>query len=178
MTGLVDGRPVFLSTLAATRRQGRLALAVTGLSALLFALMVPFAKQPLAPVWGFIPIYQSALVISDLITAALLFGQFAILRSKALLVLAGGYLFTACLAVVHAMTFPGLFAPGGLLGAGPQTTAEPPARLPRPVRRGCRAARHPPAPRRAADPRAADGRCEEAAADRLQPAVQRREVHA
>ena len=123
MTGLVDGRPVFLSTLAATRRQGRLALAVTGLSALLFALMVPFAKQPLAPVWGFIPIYESALVISDLVTAALLFGQFAILRSKALLVLAGGYLFTACLAVVHAMTFPGLFAPAGLLGAGPQTTA-------------------------------------------------------
>jgi len=123
MSGLVDDRPVFLSTLTATRGQSRLALAVTGASAALFVLMVPFAKQPLAPVWAFIPVYESALVISDLITAALLFGQFAILRSRALLVLASGYLFTACIAVVHAMTFPGLFAPSGLLGAGPQTTA-------------------------------------------------------
>src|SRR5205823_2586407 len=29
----------------------------------------------------------------------------------------------ACLAVVHALSFPGLFAPGGLLGAGAQSTA-------------------------------------------------------
>jgi len=38
-------------------------------------------------------------------------------------VLAGAYLFTAFLAAAHALTFPGLFAPGGLLGSGPQTTA-------------------------------------------------------
>jgi signal transduction histidine kinase len=38
-------------------------------------------------------------------------------------VLAGGYLFTAFIAVAHMLTFPGLFAPGGLLGAGPQSTA-------------------------------------------------------
>ncbi|WP_374568308.1 response regulator [Ideonella sp.] len=114
---------MFLSTLTAQRSQARLALAVAAVSAALFALLVPFAKRPLAPVWAFIPLYESALVISDLVTAALLFGQFAILRSRALLVLAGGYLFTACLAIVHAMTFPGLFSPTGLLGAGPQTTA-------------------------------------------------------
>jgi len=27
------------------------------------------------------------------------------------------------LTIVHALTFPGLFAPAGLLGAGPQSTA-------------------------------------------------------
>ena len=57
------------------------------------------------------------------ITATLLFSQFAIVRSKALLLLASGYLFTSVAAVVHALTFPGLFAPTGLLNAGPQTTA-------------------------------------------------------
>ncbi|SCK18525.1 response regulator [Vogesella sp. LIG4] len=92
-------------------------------SALLFALLVPFAKQPLGKIWAFIPAYQSALVVNDLITAVLLFGQFYILRTMALLTLAAGYLFTACMAVVHALSFPGLFVPGGLLGAGPQTTA-------------------------------------------------------
>ena len=40
-----------------------------------------------------------------------------------LLVLACGYLFSGAMAVAHLLSFPGLFAPGGLLGAGPQTTA-------------------------------------------------------
>jgi PAS domain S-box-containing protein len=89
----------------------------------LFVAMAPFAKIPLLQVGAFIPIYESALVINDLITAALLFGQFAILRSRALWILASAYLFTALMTVAHALTFPGLFAPAGLLGAGPQTTA-------------------------------------------------------
>ena len=37
--------------------------------------------------------------------------------------LAGGYLFTGFMAGTHMLTFPGLFAPTGLLGAGDQTTA-------------------------------------------------------
>jgi len=120
---LSDPRPVVLSAFPARRGQRRLALAVVGLSTAIFAAAAPFAKVPLAPVWAFIPVYESAIVINDLITAVLLLGQFNILRSPALLVLAGGYLFTAFIAVAHALTFPGLFAPGGLLGAGPQSTA-------------------------------------------------------
>jgi PAS domain S-box-containing protein len=114
---------IFISTLPPGRRQRRLAAAVALISVAAFAALVPFAKVPLAQVWGFIPAYQSALVVNDLITAALLFGQFGILRSRGLLVLAGGYLFTAFMAVAHMLTFPGLFSPSGLLGAGPQTTA-------------------------------------------------------
>jgi diguanylate cyclase (GGDEF)-like protein len=45
------------------------------------------------------------------------------LRSTAVLVLACAYLFTACLTAAHTLSFPGLFSPTGLLGAGPQTTA-------------------------------------------------------
>ena len=83
---------------------------------------MPFAGVPLAPVPAFVASYQSALAINDLITAVLLFSQFGMLRSWALLLLASGYLFTAAAAIVHALTFPGLFAPTGLLNAGPQTT--------------------------------------------------------
>ncbi|WP_456640236.1 MASE4 domain-containing protein [Bradyrhizobium sp. USDA 10063] len=78
--------------------------------------------MPLTPVPAFVASYQSALAINDLITAVLLFSQFVILRWRALLLLASGYLFTAAAAVTHALTFPGLFAPTGLFGAGPQTT--------------------------------------------------------
>ena len=116
-------RRVILSMLPADRRERRRALAVVLISSLAFLALAPFARVPLPRVDAFIPSYQSALAINDLITAVLLFGQFATLRSRALLVLASGYLFTALMAVTHALTFPGLFAPTGLLGAGAQTTA-------------------------------------------------------
>jgi PAS domain S-box-containing protein len=115
-------RSIFLSTLPASNRDRSVALAVVGVSSVLFACAVPFAGTPLAPVPAFVASYQSALAINDLITAVLLFSQFSLLRSRALLLLASGYLFTAAAAIVHALTFPGLFAPAGLLGAGPQTT--------------------------------------------------------
>jgi two-component system sensor histidine kinase/response regulator len=92
-------------------------------SLVLFAAAVPFAKTPLHPLPGFIPVYQSALIVGDLITAVLLFGQHRVQREARLGLLASGYLFTALLAAVHLLSFPGLFAPGGLLGAGMQTTA-------------------------------------------------------
>ncbi|MGE5156567.1 MAG: PAS domain S-box protein [Gemmatimonas sp.] len=117
-----DDRHVFLATFPASRRDRNVALWVVGVSAILFALTIPFAGVPLTPVPAFVASYQSALAISDIITAALLLAQFAVLRSRALLLLSGGYLFTALAAVAHALTFPGLFAPTGLLGAGPQTT--------------------------------------------------------
>jgi PAS domain S-box-containing protein len=77
----------------------------------------------LPEIWSFIPVYDSAIAITDLITAAIFFTHAFVLRSPAILVLAAGYLFSSLMAVPHQLTFPGLFAPAGLLGAGPQTTA-------------------------------------------------------
>lgn len=115
--------PFFLSTLSASRRELRLAGAVVALSLAIFAILAPFAKTPLLPVWAFIPGYESSLVVIDLVTAVLLFSQFFTVNSRALLVLGSGYVFTAAMTVAHAFTFPGLFAEGGLLGAGAQSTA-------------------------------------------------------
>src|SRR6478609_2921692 len=95
---------IFLSTMPATRRDNSVALGVVGISAILFACLVPFAGMPLAPIPAFVASYQSALAINDLITAVLLFSQFAVLRSWALLLLASGYLFTAAAALAHALT--------------------------------------------------------------------------
>jgi diguanylate cyclase (GGDEF)-like protein len=95
---------------------------VVAVSALFFAAAAPYATKQLSPVAAFIPAYEAALIVCDLITAVLLFGQFNFLRSRALLALACGYLFTGFIAFAHALTFPGVFAPTGLLGAGPQST--------------------------------------------------------
>jgi PAS domain S-box-containing protein len=118
-----NDRTIVLSTLPATRRDRTAALVVVCVSAVLFAIIVPHAGTPLTPVPAFVASYQSAVAVNDLITAVLLFSQFAVLRSRALLLLASGYLFTAPTALIHALTFPGLFAPNGLLGADVQTTA-------------------------------------------------------
>ena len=110
-------QPVLLSTARATRADWQLAVPVVVLLLLIFVVTVPFAKQQLAYVWAFIPIYQTALAITDLLTAGLLLAQFNITRSRAMLVLGCGYLFTAFMVVPHTLSFPGLFSEAGLLAS-------------------------------------------------------------
>jgi diguanylate cyclase (GGDEF)-like protein len=112
-----------LSTQAAGPRERRAALAIVFVSTLVFLAALPLARTPLAQVPAFVPIYVASLVIFDLITAVLLFGQFNALRSLGLLIMAGGYLFTATITIAYALIFPGFFAPTGLLGSGPQTSS-------------------------------------------------------
>ena len=87
----------------------RVAIGLIAFSVLTFALAAPFARVPLAVVPAFIPAYESALIIIDLITAVILFGQFQRQRSPAMLALAAGYLFDTFIIVPHALTFPGVF---------------------------------------------------------------------
>jgi PAS domain S-box-containing protein len=112
-----------LSTHTTGGLEARLAQVAVLASAVFFICAMPFAGVQLPHILAFIPAYQSALVISDLITAILLFGQFNVVRSRSLLILGGGYLFTACIAIAHTLSYPDLFSSTGLLGAGPQSTA-------------------------------------------------------
>ncbi len=112
-----------LSTEPAGPREFRAALGLIALSAMVFVAALPFAATPLAKLPAFIPIYVTALVICDLITAVLLFSQYRALQSLELLVLGGGYLFTAAATAAYALIFPGLFAATGLLGSGPQSSS-------------------------------------------------------
>jgi signal transduction histidine kinase len=113
----------FLSTITASRLQRRLALAIVLLLAAAFLATAPFAAVPLLRADAFIPAYESALIVEDAITAALLFAQFAIVRVPSLLLLGTGYLFTALIVLPHMLVFPGLFTPTGLFGAGPSSAA-------------------------------------------------------
>lgn len=115
--------PVFLALAPASAAQRRWALWAVLVSLALFLVAVPFAKVPLHRIGAFIPAYEAALVLSDLVTAVMLFGQYRILGHAGLRILACGYLFTALIAIAHALTFPGLVTDTGWLGAGPQSTA-------------------------------------------------------
>jgi signal transduction histidine kinase len=118
-----DGTDTWLVNLPPTRRQTRIALFVA--LALLVGLgaTAPFADAPLPRIDVFIPAIEITVIITDFITAVLLFSQYRIYHSRALLALASGYLFTALIIIPHVLTFPGAFSPTGLLGAGIQSTA-------------------------------------------------------
>src|SRR5215468_12582237 len=121
---IVQGDQSFtLANLSPSRAQKRLALAIVlALLIVFFILAGPLSKIQLGRIDAFVPAYGTAIFVNDLITAVLLFNQFAILRSRALLAIASGYLFAGLMVIPWLLTFPGVFMPNGLLGAGLQTT--------------------------------------------------------
>lgn len=112
-----------LTTSPAGRAQWRLAVVV--LVVLVVALLVtaPFARIPLQNTLALLPAYASAILIVDLITATLLFALFSVQRSRAVLALSIGYLFSGVMVIPWVLTFPGVFASLGLPDAGLQSTA-------------------------------------------------------
>jgi signal transduction histidine kinase len=120
---VTEDQPFTLATLPPGRAQRRLALAVV-LTLLLVALFIlggELSNIQWRRIDAFVPAYGTAMFVNDSITAVLLFNQFAILRSRGLLAISIGYLFAGFLVIPWMLTFPGVFAPGGLLGAGLQS---------------------------------------------------------
>lgn len=101
----------------ASRAQRRvIAVAAIALPIALIATL-PFRNHAFAPFPGVVLIVNTAILLSHLLTAALLAVQGQVLRSRSLIVLAAGYLFTALVLVPYTLTFPDLFSATGLLGA-------------------------------------------------------------
>jgi signal transduction histidine kinase len=112
-----------LSSLSPSPGQKRLALGIVlGLMIALYLVTGPFGGMQLGVIHSFVAVYTTAMFVTDSITAILLYAQFSILRSRAILVVASGYLFSAFLIVPYVLAFPGVLAPNGVVG-GLQTTA-------------------------------------------------------
>jgi signal transduction histidine kinase len=105
------------------RRQIRFGIAIV---AILFAsvlLTMPVRHLHWREFDAIIPMVDAIIFVGDLIIATLLYAQAAVFRSRALSVLASGYIFASLLLIPHALTFPGAFAPDGLFDAGSNSTA-------------------------------------------------------
>jgi len=115
---------LILSNLSPGPAQKRLAFAVVLGIVAVFVLITAGLLSGIqtSRVDAFLPAYLSAMFVCDSITAILLFAQFSILRSRASLVIASGYLFTALILIPYILTFPGVFVPTGLFG-GLQSSA-------------------------------------------------------
>src|SRR5215475_3400580 len=106
-----------VSSLPPSRTQKRLALAIVLFtSGVAFVVIGPLSGVRLRPVAAFLPMYLMAMFVIDSLTAILLYAQFAISRSLAMLVLASGYVFTAITVIPYSLTFPGVFAPMSVIG--------------------------------------------------------------
>jgi len=119
-----DNHSWYLMThLLPTRGSRRSAFVAGAVVILAFGIAIPISGMHLRPLDAFIPTIQGMFFINDLITAILLFSQFSISRSRAMLILASGYLFSSLSAIPFVLTFPGAFSSTGLLGAGLQSAA-------------------------------------------------------
>ena len=116
--------PSFLLTTSPPGRgQERLAACVLVVLVVPLLITAPFARVPLTNTEVLLPAYAGAVFVIELITSALLFALFSIQRSRAVLALSIGYLFSGLMVVPWALTFPGVFASLGLPDAGLQSTA-------------------------------------------------------
>jgi signal transduction histidine kinase len=115
-TGALNEQQVLLSTLPPSRGQQRLALATILVLLAAFCATVPFVTVPVGYIREFIPAYATAMFVISSITSALLFVQFSVVHSRALLAVSGGYLFSALITIPWALTFPDLFGATDMAG--------------------------------------------------------------
>jgi signal transduction histidine kinase len=108
--------PLIIATMPATDRQRAIAVGIIILLTVAAAVMAPFARIQVGQIDAFIPVLQTVVSVVDLITATLLFAQFSIQPQRALLALASGYIFGSSFAFLQTLSFPGAYAPAGLIG--------------------------------------------------------------
>jgi len=110
-----------LTSVATTPVHRRVALAVAIALTLAAGVTLPVAHLPGPVSPAFLPTWAILAVAADALTAYLFFGQFLCTRQPALAALAGTYLYSSLIIVPYLLTFPHVFAAGGLLHAGAQT---------------------------------------------------------
>ena len=114
-----------LATLA-TARAGRTQRRLAGLVSLAFGAvtlaLLPFASRPMPPMPGFVPVYQSALIVVYGLTTYLFLTHYRRTRSASLLVLGTGSLYVTLAVLLQMLSFPNVLAQGRILGNGPDTT--------------------------------------------------------
>ncbi|AWI90332.1 hybrid sensor histidine kinase/response regulator [Methylobacterium sp. DM1] len=111
-----------LATARAGKRQRRLAALVSLAFGAVTLALLPFASQAIPPMPGFVPVYQSALIVVYGLTTYLFLTQYRRTRSASLLVLGTGSLYVTLAVFLQMLSFPNVLAPGRILGNGPDTT--------------------------------------------------------
>src|ERR1700683_3838394 len=94
-----------VANLPPRRRHRRVILAFAIVLIAASMIVAPFADTQMPELVAFVPTIEAVIVVNDLITAILLFAQYSVIPSRAILVLACGYLYTALVVVPHILTY-------------------------------------------------------------------------
>ena len=109
MSVIADSTSVSLLNLPPTRQQTRVAFALTVILLLTFGAVAPFANFHSPPPIGLREILLTLIFATNLVTAILIFSQCSITHSRALLLLASGYLFSSLIMIPN-VTISGDFS--------------------------------------------------------------------
>jgi signal transduction histidine kinase len=115
--------PVVIAAMPISVRERRIAFAVITVVVLIDVITVAFGNVRLARVDSFVPVIQTVMSVVDLVTAALLFAQYAIHPARAVLAVASGYVFSGLFAFLQTLAFPGAYSSTALIGDGLNTAA-------------------------------------------------------
>jgi len=120
---LRESPPVSIAGMPVTGRQRNLAYAIIAALALGLLPATWFAAAAWPRADSFVPAIQTVICAADLVTAYFLFTHYSIEPRRALLALAGGYMFSGLFALLQSLEFPGAYSPFGLLGGGPSAAS-------------------------------------------------------
>jgi signal transduction histidine kinase len=109
-------RPIVVALMPSTPRERAMAAGVLVIILALAAVVAPFANVQIGKIDSFLPVLQTVLSAADLLTAILLFAQYSVQPHRALLIVASGYIFAGSFAFLQTLSFPGSYAPNGLIG--------------------------------------------------------------
>lgn len=84
---------------------------------------LPYAQRSLITIGPFLPMFITAIFITYMLTAYLLFWQFRTSRELPSLVLSVTFFYCGCIILPYILTVPHIFTSTGWLGAGSQTAA-------------------------------------------------------
>jgi signal transduction histidine kinase len=115
--------PIVVALMPSTPRQRAVAVGVAATMFALAALVAPFAHIQIGRIDSFVPVLQTVLSAADLLTATLLLAQWSVQPHRALLAVASGYIFGGSFAFLQTLSFPGGYAPNGVIGDGYNTPA-------------------------------------------------------
>jgi two-component sensor histidine kinase len=115
-SGSRDDLATSITAIPANARQRKLALRVFILLAAIAVVNAPFAHIPLGPAHSYIPVIQGVMCAANLLTAVFLLVQYSLYPQRALLALAGGFMFSGLFALMHTLAFPSSHAGDVLIG--------------------------------------------------------------
>jgi two-component sensor histidine kinase len=114
--GSRDDLATSITTIPANARQRAVALRVLIFLVVIAAANAPFSLIPLGPAHSFLPVIQAVMCTANLLTAVFLLVQYSLYPQRALLALAGGFVFGGLFALLHTLAFPSAHASAVQIG--------------------------------------------------------------